>query len=84
MLLKIRKCFNQSRVLYTSHAKIEMDEEEFGEIKEQEVFQAIQAGEVIEDYSDDKPYPSVLIYGNSNNGKPVSTSNLRVTDMILK
>ena len=35
MLLKIRKCFNQSKVLYTSHAKIEMDEEEFGEIKEQ-------------------------------------------------
>ena len=37
--------------------------------KDQEVYQAIQSGEVIEDYSDDKPYPSVLIYGNSNNGK---------------
>lgn len=62
MLSKIRKCFDDYRVLYTSHARKEMNEEEFGKIKENEVFEAIQNGEIIEDYSNDKPYPSVLVY----------------------
>ncbi len=66
MLSRIKRCFVEDKVLYTSHARIEMTEEEFGKIREQEVFEAIQTGEVIENYSDDKPYPSVLIYGNSN------------------
>ena len=71
MLPKIKKCFGNDRVLYTSHARKEMYEEEFGQIKEQEVFEAVLNGEVIEDYFDDKPYPSVLIYGNSNREKPL-------------
>lgn len=33
----------------------EMHEEEFGQIKEHEVFEAILNGEVIEEYYDDKP-----------------------------
>ena len=69
MLANIRRCFDQDGVLYTSHARIEMVEEEFGRIREHEVYEAIQNGEIIEEYSDDRPYPSVLIYGKSNNGK---------------
>lgn len=65
MLSGIKRCFDNDRVLYTSHAKKEMYEEEFGRIKEQEVFEAVLNGEIIEDYSDDKPHPGVLIYGNS-------------------
>jgi len=57
--------------LYTSHARKEMHEEEFGLIKEQEVYEAVLDGEVIEDYSDDKPHPSILIYGNSTRDKPL-------------
>ncbi len=35
------------------------------------MFEAVLNGEVIKDYSDDKPYPSVLIYGNSTQKKPL-------------
>jgi len=35
--------------------------EEFGKIREQEVFEAITCGEIIEEYENDKPYPSMLI-----------------------
>ncbi len=55
MLLKIKRCFGNDKVLYTSHARREMHEEEFGQIKEHEVFEAILNGEVIEEYYDDKP-----------------------------
>jgi hypothetical protein len=43
-----------------------MIEEEFGNIKEQEIFEAIMNGEVIENYDSAKPYPSELIYGERN------------------
>lgn len=36
--------------------------EEFGKIREQEVFEAITCGEIIKEYENDKPYPSMLIY----------------------
>jgi len=45
--------------------------EEFGGIVEEEVYQAIQSGEVIESYEDDIPYPSVLILGRTNAGRPI-------------
>lgn len=65
MLSKIIKCFFEDKVFYTSHARKEMNDDEFGRIKEQEVVEAIQVGAIIEDYSDDKPYPSALIYGKA-------------------
>ena len=45
--------------------------EEFGEIAEEEVYQAMQSGEVIESYEYDTPYPSVLILGRTNAGRPI-------------
>lgn len=45
--------------------------EEFGEIAEEEVYEAIQNSEVIESYEDDTPYPSVLILGRTNAGRPI-------------
>jgi hypothetical protein len=71
MLSIIKKCFTENKVLYTSHARVEMEEEEFGSIKEQEVFDAIQDCEIIEEYLDDKPYPSVLIYGKLKLSNPL-------------
>jgi hypothetical protein len=43
--------------------------EEFGPIQEPQVFEAIQAGEVIESYPEDQPYPSVLILGRTLAGR---------------
>jgi|GEM_PF-5361182 len=50
MISRIRKCLLGNRVLYTQHARHEMRSEELGPIKEQEVFEAVQTGEVIESY----------------------------------
>lgn len=40
-------------------------------IPQSEVIQAIMSGEIIEKYPDDYPYPSCLILGTSDAGKPV-------------
>jgi hypothetical protein len=59
-LTVIGECFDSGKVLYSRHAKYEMENEELGEILEHEVFEAIKISEVIEEYPEDKPYPSVL------------------------
>jgi len=71
MLNRLQACFATSRVLYTRHARNEMRLEEFGPIYEQEVFEAVQSGKVIEDYPDDEPYPSMLVYGRTTTGRAI-------------
>ncbi|MBI3354324.1 MAG: DUF4258 domain-containing protein [Nitrospirae bacterium] len=48
-----------------------MELEEFGEIKEEEVFEAVLNGKIIENYSDDEPYPSCLVYGRTDTDRPL-------------
>lgn len=36
-----------------------------------EIFDSMQTGEIIEQYPDDKPYPSSLILSKNLNGEPV-------------
>lgn len=67
----MRRCFSEHRVLYTQHARQEMRLEEFGAIREQEVFEAVHRGEIIERYDDDEPYPSVLVYGRTERDRPI-------------
>lgn len=51
-----------NRINFTYHVKKEAEEDQlsFGEILES-LFQ----GEIIEEYPEDKPFPSCLIYGNN-------------------
>jgi len=67
----IQRCFRSDGVLYTRHAREEMKQEEFGRILEQEVHEAVLCGEVIEEYPDDEPYPSRLIYGQTRSSRPL-------------
>lgn len=69
----ICRCFESDRILYSGHARREMREEEFGHITDQEVYEAVCAGEVIETYPDDTPYPSVLIFGTTDADRPLHT-----------
>ncbi|MBM4141500.1 MAG: DUF4258 domain-containing protein [Nitrospira sp.] len=48
-----------------------MENEEFGEIKEEEVFDAVVSGKIIENYQEDEPYPSCLIYGRTRENRPI-------------
>lgn len=71
MLRKIQRCFQRDRVLYSRHAKVEMETEEFGEIHEHEVYEAIVNGEIIENYPDAEPYPCILVYGRTDEDRPI-------------
>ncbi|MHB1645485.1 MAG: DUF4258 domain-containing protein [Candidatus Acididesulfobacter diazotrophicus] len=71
MIDNIRNCFKSANILYTKHAMVEMRMEEFGEIREIEVFEAILKGHIIESYTEDEPYPSCLINGKTNSNKPL-------------
>ena len=70
-LERIKSCLKSERVLYSGHARKEMRFEEFGQITEQEVYEAILSAEVIEEYPDDKPYPSCLLFGRTRNNRPL-------------
>ena len=71
MIEEIQKCFITDAVVYTQHARWEMRAEEFGPITDREVYEAVCNGEVIEEYPQDKPYPSVLIFGRTSSGRPL-------------
>jgi len=48
-----------------------MVNEEFGRILDHEVYEAVSGGEIIGEYPDDKPYPSVLIFGKTMTDRPL-------------
>ncbi len=56
------------RVRITDHAD---EEAQADRLTFDQVFYSVFQGEVIEDYPDDKPYPSCLIYGDAFNGEPI-------------
>lgn len=58
-------------MLYSAHARREMRQEESGPISDDEVYQSVCNAEVIETYPDDKPYPSVLLFGETQAGRPL-------------
>ncbi len=57
-----------NRVQITAHA----DDEAFADhLSFDEIGSSVVHGEIIEDYPDDRPYPSCLIYGDTTYGDPV-------------
>jgi len=65
----IKKCAVNLR--FSSHAKQEMLYDEFGVIHEHEVKEAINKGEIIEEYSGDRPYRSFLVFGKTKDNRPL-------------
>ena len=49
----------------TDHADEELANDE---ILDENLFHSVLHGEVIEDYPDDKPFPSCLVYGKDQKG----------------
>ena len=71
MLKKIQECFRADRVYYSRHARDEMEGEGSGVIKDEEVFETVSTGKTIENYPEDEPYPSCLIYGRTSKNRPL-------------
>jgi len=57
-----------NRIRITNHAD---EEAQADHLSFDEIFISVFQGEIIEDYPDDKPYPSCLIYGETFSGDPV-------------
>ena len=64
----IADAIRQRRLRITDHAD---EEAEKDQLSYDDIFVSVIQGEVIEDYPDDKPYPSCLIYGNTSSQEPV-------------
>lgn len=45
--------------------------EESGEIHENEIKEALSKCELLEAYSGDRPFPSYLLFGETNKGRPL-------------
>ena len=64
----IINAIRENRVRITDHA----DEEAFDDsLTYDEIYYSVIQGEVIEDYSNDKPYPSCLIMGKNFSDEPI-------------
>ena len=56
------------RVLLTSHAKAEAEEDS---LEFEAIYYSVFGGEIIEDYPRDKPYPSCLVFGMTASVDPI-------------
>jgi hypothetical protein len=71
MIMEIKniiKAIQTHQIRITDHAD---EETESDQLTFDEIYFSVLNGEVIEDYADDRPYPSCLIYGNTFSGDPV-------------
>ena len=66
----IKRCISKKRYNITSHARREMSPKE-DDISEKELVEAISKGGIIEEYPNDKPFPSCLIFGRTERGRSV-------------
>jgi hypothetical protein len=67
----IQKCFENGRVRYSDHARDEMKNDEFGRIYDDDIFEALISGEIIEHYPNTKPLPACLVFGRTSSGRPI-------------
>jgi hypothetical protein len=64
----IISAIHSNRIRITDHAD---EEAQSDRLSFDEIFFRVMQGEIIEEYPDDYPYPSCLIYGDTFKGDPV-------------
>ena len=64
----IQMLCNQSKIKWSVHCLARMQERD---ISREDVKNCISKGEIIEDYPDDFPHPSCLVFGYTVNNKPI-------------
>ena len=67
-IANIIEAIQANRIRITDHAD---EEAEADKLTFDEVYFSVFHGEIIEDYTNDRPYPSCLIYGQTFSGSPV-------------
>ena len=64
----IVRAIRDDKVLITDHAD---EEAQTDQLPFDEIFTSVLYGEIIEEYPDDSPHPSCLVYGNTSSNEPV-------------
>lgn len=59
-----------NRIRITDHAD---EEAHADQLSYDQIFFSVLHGEIIEEYPDDRPYPSCLVFGESFRGDPIHT-----------
>lgn len=67
-IVKIQDAIRNGNVNIRDHADEELGNDA---IEDDDLYHSVLQGEVIEDYADDKPFPSCLIYGRDKNGRHI-------------
>jgi len=70
MLEKVQSLIKKKKYLVRLHARERMLERE---ITFQEIHESLDNSEIIENYSDDRPFPSFLALGFTTNNRPLHT-----------
>lgn len=65
---KIKNAIRASKVNISDHADEELENDA---LDDDDLYYSAVHGEVIEDYADDKPFPSCLIYGKDKKNRPI-------------
>ena len=68
MILELKRAITVERVLITNHARQEAENDN---LRLDEIYWSVNHGELIENYPDDKPFPSCLIVGITPNNDPI-------------
>jgi len=68
MLEGIKEATTRNLINVTDHADEEMQKDG---LRLNDIFEAVALGKIIEDYPDDFPFPSCLIYGRNLRGQPI-------------
>ena len=64
----IQEALRNGRFQFTLHSTRKLQDDQ---ITDDGVNSSVLSGEIIEDYPDDRPYPSCLIYGRIAGGEPL-------------
>lgn len=70
-LARIQRQLQSGNYRLSLHAEDERAAEETGFIERREIAEAIERGEIIENYPDDMRGPSCLLYGRTAAGRPL-------------
>lgn len=65
---RIKDAIKSGRINITEHADEELANDE---ISNESLYYSVLHGEIIEEYPDDLPFPSCLIFGRDQQGRPI-------------
>ncbi len=77
----IKEFCNQSKIKWSSHCLERMQERD---ISRADVKNCLEHGEIIEDYPEDFPYPSCLVFVYSINNKVIHVVNYKGCIIVIK